>query len=169
MHVNEHELWDLYDEQRRPTGRTQKRGEYIKQGDYHLVVNVLLLNSKKELLITKRAPDKSSPNLWEFPGGAAVSGDTSVMAAVREIKEEAGVILDPADGILLNTQMNSRSFFDKWLFKKDVALADIILQEGETVDARWVSFEELLTIAKLGQFIRIENLQDSLEQIERFL
>lgn len=55
------ELWDIYDENRNKTGRFAERGVYrLKKGEYHIVVVALILNSKKEILITKRAATKKS-------------------------------------------------------------------------------------------------------------
>ncbi len=50
------ELWDIYDETGRPTGRTPPRGALQQPGDYHLVCTVILLNKKGQLLCTHRAP-----------------------------------------------------------------------------------------------------------------
>ncbi|MBR5797799.1 MAG: NUDIX domain-containing protein, partial [Clostridia bacterium] len=75
------------DENRRPTGRTHLRGVPLPTGDYHLVVLVLLQNDQGECLITRRAPNKGYPNMWEFTGGSALAGDDSLHAALREAKE----------------------------------------------------------------------------------
>ena len=36
------ELWDVYDADRRLTGRTMVRGERFQPGDYHLVVHICI-------------------------------------------------------------------------------------------------------------------------------
>ena len=53
------ELWDLYDKYKNPLGKTHVRGEKIKSGEYHIVVDVLSVNHKGQILIAKRHPDKS--------------------------------------------------------------------------------------------------------------
>ena len=45
------EIWDLYDKDRNPTGETMVRGERMPEGRYHLIVDVLFLNSKGETLL----------------------------------------------------------------------------------------------------------------------
>ena len=53
------ELWDIYDGNKKNTGRTAERGVYeFKDGEYHLVVQAIILNTKNEILISKRAPFK---------------------------------------------------------------------------------------------------------------
>ena len=77
------ELWDLYDKDRKPLGKTHVRGVPLKKGEYHLVVFVWVFNSTGQVLMTKRAPEKQSyPNLWEHTGGSVLSGETSRQAIV---------------------------------------------------------------------------------------
>lgn len=53
------ELWDIYDENKNKTGRTAIRDVTILQkGEYHIVVTGIILNSKNEILISKRATNK---------------------------------------------------------------------------------------------------------------
>ena len=53
------ELWDIYDRNKQKTGKTAERGVYqFKEGEYHIVVTGIILNSKNEILISKRAEFK---------------------------------------------------------------------------------------------------------------
>ena len=49
------ERWDLYDENRRPTGEIMLRGQAVPEGRYHLTVDLLFLNSRGETLLQRRA------------------------------------------------------------------------------------------------------------------
>ena len=48
------ELWDVYDEERRLTGRTMVRGEAYPEDGYHLVVHMCVFNSRGEMLLQRR-------------------------------------------------------------------------------------------------------------------
>ena len=86
------EFWDIYDENRVKTGRTAERDKYeFKEGEYHIVVTGIILNSKYEILISKRAPWKRHGSLWECNGGSILSGETSLEGILRELKEELGI------------------------------------------------------------------------------
>ena len=85
------ELWDIYDENRQLTGRLQRRGDPMQEGDYHLSVHVWMQNSRGEFLITQRSPNKGYPLMWESTGGSALTGDDSLTAALREVEEETGL------------------------------------------------------------------------------
>ena len=87
------EYWDIYDENRNKTGRIYRRGDEMQSGDYHLVIHVCIFNSKNELLIQRRHPDKIGwPGIWDISAaGSALQDEDSRMAAIREVKEELGI------------------------------------------------------------------------------
>jgi 8-oxo-dGTP diphosphatase len=153
INANAQEKWDVLDEHRQPTGRTHPRGVPLPQGDYHLVVLVLLQNDNGELLITRRAPTKGYPNMWEVTGGSALAGDDSLHAALREMREETGIELDPACGRVVASEQWSDSFCDVWLFRQNFDPSTVILQEGETTAAMAASREQILQMEREGEFI----------------
>lgn len=63
------ELWDLYNQERKRTGRLHERGTPIPQGFYHIVVSVWIVNNKGEYLMSQRHPNKLYPGYWECTGG----------------------------------------------------------------------------------------------------
>lgn len=158
--VGNGELWDIYDGERKMTGRTHARGKEMARGDYHIVVNVWVVNSKGEFLITKRAPNKNFPNIWESTGGSAVAGDSSLEAAVREVKEETGLSVLPENGKLLFTFKRENSFCDVWLFRQDFDIDDVVLQEGETCDAKWANKKEITEMIRTGEFFRFSYIDE---------
>jgi 8-oxo-dGTP diphosphatase len=147
------ELWDVLDEHRQPTGRKHPRGVPLPEGDYHLVVLVLLPTDKGEFLTTRRAPTKGYPNMWEFTGGSALAGDDSLHAALREMREETGIELDPACGRVVASEQWSDSFCDVWLFRQNFDPSAVILQEGETTAAMAASREQILQMEREGEFV----------------
>jgi len=98
------EIWDILDENRTRTGRTHRRADNMRPGDYHLVVRLWIMNSKGQLLITRRALNKIGfPGMWEIPSGSVLAGGESLQAAVREAREECGITLLPVNGELAST------------------------------------------------------------------
>ncbi|PNW83845.1 hypothetical protein CHLRE_04g217946v5 [Chlamydomonas reinhardtii] len=49
------------------------------------------------VLLAQRPVGKSNAGLWEFPGGKVDPGETPEAALVRELYEELGISVDPAD------------------------------------------------------------------------
>lgn len=137
------ELWDLLDKDRKPLGRTHNRKDPMIEGEYHIVVEVITVNSEGQLLITLRDPNKeTNPDFWEYTGGSAVSGEDSREAAIRELFEETGISVKPEDLSYLGTVMGRTAIIDTYIIVKDIRKSEIVLQEGETVDSKIITFSE---------------------------
>jgi len=163
------ELLDVYDANRKLTGKTRRRGEPPQPGEYNLVVLVCLMNSNGQFLITKRAPNKSYAGMREFQGGCAVAGDDSRTAAVREVKEEAGLDLRPDNGELVFSRQFKHSFYDVWLYLQDFDIKDVALQPGETVDAKLATMDEIRDILNAYQFVPDDFIEGLFEKAENRL
>jgi 8-oxo-dGTP diphosphatase len=61
----------------------------------HVVAAIFTKGEK--VLACRRASYKSSPGLWEFPGGKVENGESSFAALEREIKEELGFECKPSE------------------------------------------------------------------------
>ena len=80
------ELWDIYDKNKKKTGRVAERDKYqFKEGEYHIVVTGIIMNSKNEILISKRAEHKNFGLMWECNGGSILAGETSLEGVIREL------------------------------------------------------------------------------------
>ena len=165
---NADELWDVYDENRRLTGRTHRRGDLLKKGDYHLSVEIWQQNSRGEVLITRRAPNKGYPLLWETTGGSALMGDDSLSAALREVKEETGFTLNPENGRLIFSSQGEDWFKDVWYFRQDFDIEKVILQEGETCEAKYASPEEILALQESGEMVSYPAFEKMLGIIKKY-
>ncbi len=142
------EIWDLYDASRAPLGVTHPRGRQypLPAGTYHLVVYILTVSADGRLLLTRRAPTKRAfPGFFEFTGGSGVAGEDSLTAARRELCEETGLSPSPEAMTRLAALRIPEAFADVYLVRlATVAEATAVtLQEGETVESRWVTFYEL--------------------------
>ncbi len=160
------ELWDVYDQHRRPTGRLQRRGDPIAPGDYHIVVHAWVQCGDGRYLITKRSPNKGFPLMWETTGGSALSGEDSLTAALREVREETGITVPASSARLVETRPWIDHFDDIWLFRGDFSLSDVRLLEGETCDATLATAHEILTLWRSGRFVPIDDLDRLLSKIE---
>lgn len=161
----EEEFWDIYDKDRIRTGRLHRRGERMKEGEYHLVVHVCIFNSRNQLLVQQRQPFKRGwPNMWDVTvGGSAIAGDSSVQAAEREVLEELGLKLDLA-GRRPNFTMNfSDGFDDYYIVEQDVDINRLCLQEEEVQRVRWVDREEALKMMEAGIMIPYWFLEELFE------
>lgn len=140
------ELWDLYDKDRLKLGKTHERGKPITEGEYHIVADVWSINKEGMILITQRHPDKPYGLLWECSGGSITVGETSLVGAARELKEEVGLDVKADELELLHTIRLSDRFVDTYITCQDFKIKDLELQEEEVVDARFVTFDEMIAM-----------------------
>ena len=127
------EKWDLYNAKREKSGITVCRGEIIPKGLYHLSVSAWIVNQQGQYLLSQRHPKKQYPLYWECTGGSVLSGETSLQGAIREVKEELGILLTPGSEKLIyqSRRENVQDFYD--------------------VDVQWVSSDKLFEMFRLKQ------------------
>ena len=93
------EKWDILNAAGEPTGETVVRaGNALKEGQFHLVVHVWVINDKKKTLIQKRSDNvEILPGIWATTSGSALSGETALDAVKRELSEELGISAEESD------------------------------------------------------------------------
>ena len=150
------EIWDLYDKNGKLTGKDHIRGEKVPDGYFHLVVHVWIKNSKGEYLIAQRAADRPTfPLMWECVGGSVTKGENGLQGAVREVKEEVGIDLSPANGKLVFSRVRKHfnDIFEVWLFDYD---GDIDLKNATTAEVAqtaWLNRSEIKALFEQGEFV----------------
>lgn len=152
------EYFDILNENGNPTGEKKLREEVHKDGDWHRSVDIWIMNSKSELLIQKRAPQKESyPNLWEVScSGHVNTGEKSVNAAVRELKEELGVDIDGNQleflfedkeiNITNNDTFINKEFKEIYLLRLDLLIEDYDMQHEEVSEIKYVKHNKLQSL-----------------------
>ena len=89
------ELLDVLNENGIKTGEVLPRKEVHRQGLWHRIIVVAIVNEKNEILIQQRSHDKDkNPDMWDISvTGHLSAGQDSLTAATREISEEVSVSL----------------------------------------------------------------------------
>ena len=147
------ELWDAYDKDGNQLGFDLVRGEPVPEGAYHLVVEVVTVTEDGRVLLTQRHPQKHFGLKWEITGGSVVKGEEPRTAAARELLEETGIRL-PAEELRYLyplTVPKHKSIYHTFMAVLP-APCDVTLQATETVDARWLPYEEFLEFAKTEDY-----------------
>ena len=165
------ELWDIYDKDKKPTGRTMKRNDWcLKEGEYHLSVLGVIQRPDGKYLITKRAADKAwAPGWWEVSGGAAIAGETSEEAVKREILEQTGLDVTNAEGGFLfsyhreNPGEGDNYFVDVYKYHMDFTEEDIKLQTEETNAFQIADAAQLSEYDKQGIFLHYQSIKQALQ------
>jgi mutator protein MutT len=146
---------DIYDRNRRKTGRVHRRGTPWHDGEYGLVVCVWVYDGQGNVLLTRRAKEKSFPGTWENSGGAAQAGETSLQAIARELFEETGIQAQQSEFELIDSGRDRNTFFDYYCLKRNTPLEELKLLPGETDGAQWVSLERVHEMIRQKKICRV--------------
>ena len=144
------ELRDLYDKDRKLTGKKIYKGQNIPQGRYYITVVIFIQNSKNEFLLQKRSKNKDGK--WATTGGHPVSGQTSKEGIITEVKEELGIDIVPENIKLFKTIKTEDDFVDIYYLKENVDVTKIKIQKEEVSDIKWATIEEIKKLIKSEAF-----------------
>ena len=146
---------DLYDINRKLTGKTIFKNDSIPEKNYIIVVLVFIQNSEGKFLIQKRSKIKNGK--YATTGGHPKSGEDSIQGIISEVKEEIGIELNPNDLQLYYTGRSDteRVFWDDYYIKMDIAdIRNLTLQKEEVESVCWLSIDEIHSLMKENKFFR---------------
>ncbi len=162
------EFWDIYDKDKKLTGRTMKRNDWhMADGDYHLTVLGVIKRPDGKYLITKRVSTKEwAPGAYEVSGGGVRAGESSEEAVRREVLEETGLDIKNAlsGGYVFtyrrdNPEERNNYFVDVYEYIMDVSENDIHLQLEETDGFKFASTDEIKELAVQGKFLHYDSIK----------
>ena len=162
------EFWDIYDKNKQKTGRTMKRNDWcLADDEYHLTVLGVVRRTDGKYLITKRVMTKQwAPGWWEVSGGAAMAGETSKEAVLREVREETGLDVSDWEGGYQftyhreNPGKGDNYFVDVYRFTGDFTEDDLHIQKEETDGYMLATLEDIQAFAKAGIFLHYDSIQE---------
>lgn len=128
----------------------------------HDAVAIFLMNTQKEVLMVKQFRPAQMKETLEIPAGVLdIEGETLESCAIRELKEETGIILSenslkkmvsykPMMGFSNSTMHMFMAMVDK-----NSLVVDNMMQDEDVTDCLWVSIE------RLAELIAKEEVYDS--------
>ena len=156
------ELIDVITEEGALTGESKNKNEIHTKGYWHRTAHIWIVNSKGELIIQKRSPNKINfPDLWDISAAGHISaGQTSLDAAQRETEEELGLRLPIEKFELIATIkrpqiLNNGTYIDNeitdiYLVVFDFNLAELKAQQDEVADIKTMPWRELQALIASG-------------------
>ncbi|MDD7353284.1 MAG: NUDIX domain-containing protein [Peptoniphilaceae bacterium] len=129
------EYWDVYNKKGKWKRRVIRKGERLKNNEYHIIVEGWILRDDGNFIIQRRALEKKSfAGMWYCSaGGSVISGETPKEGMIREFKEELGIDIDSDELRLKRIIIDKNTIFYIYLVHKNISLDDITLQAEEVM------------------------------------
>jgi len=154
--VGEHmteELFDILDEFGQKTNKIKARTLVHRDGDWHKAVHIWIINDQEEILLQRRSKDKDSdPNMLDIScAGHLSTGDSSLIGACRELKEELNLDIDSSQLQFITTLKRSpkhddnfvdNEFDDIYLLKTTKKITDLRYQTEEISEIFFVPYKK---------------------------
>lgn len=119
----------------------------------------VLLIEDSQVLLMRRFQTGYSDGKYSLPAGHLDGGESLIQAAVREVAEEVGVVIDPCDLELVHVMSRPKAndaervdFFFK--AEKWVGIPQII-EPNKCDDLRWTKLDELSKIEMVGSVVQM--------------
>lgn len=144
------EQFDLCSKDRVPLGRKGLRGLELAENEYHIVVMAILINEDDNVLITKRSENKIAGGKWECTAGSVVAGEKSKDAVIREIREEIGILVQIDYEKPVSHFISEDAIWDIWVVRTANSIEELILQQEEVDEAKYVAISEIKMIIDSG-------------------
>ena len=160
------EKWDIYNSSEKKTGKVLTRGEKLSEREFHLVVHIWIKNQANFLIQKRPRHLEWKPGIWATTGGSAIAGEFPVDAAIRETREELGIVFKENDFVLINKETHKNNFTYIYKVNSCVALSDIKFDPNEVENVKYVSMSILKEMIIKGKFINygdkyFQNVWDS--------
>jgi 8-oxo-dGTP diphosphatase len=122
---------------------------------------VVVWHGDRVLLVRRDKPPRHGQ--WSLPGGAQQLGETLAETARREVREEAGLEVEPAEIVatldLIERDPDRRVRYHYTLIDFTAEAASPVLRPGsDAADARWFTLPEVDTLGLWSETVRVIKL-----------
>lgn len=110
--------------------------------------SVVIVRNKCGEILTLR--NNRKPQKLELPGGGIEMGELPVDGAVREIRQETGIVISPCDLLWVGNFVFRERYGIVHLFEYKHAFTGMLPEHtsNEVAEKRWMSGNEILTLSR---------------------
>ncbi len=170
LNGKELELLDILGEDGEPTGHVKERSMVHQEGDFHRTVHIWVVRKRVDggldVLLQKRSEQKDAyPGCYDISAAGHVqAGDDYGSSAVRELKEELGIVAEEkdlrfigfhegyAEDIFWGRPFKNWELSAVFLYESAVEEESLILQESEVEKVVYMDYEKILEGIREGSF-----------------
>lgn len=140
------EILQCFDEHKNPTiGRPRSVIKTEPRQYWYGLSKIWVVNSKAQILCSKRSLDTADPGLWQtYFGGHLPFGLSFTENAVKELREESGIEVQEQDLFLIEDGINEekKNFFESFVVLYNGENIDITKTDGEVTEAKWMDMDD---------------------------
>ena len=108
-------------------------------------VSVMITDESGKILLLKRSESSQfAPGEWEFINGSIDPGETAEQAAIREISEETGIVVEPSS-LIWGDSFETTDADGRWVVipYKVSTTSTVVSLSDEHSESQWVTLNEL--------------------------
>ena len=172
------EFLDIVNEHGIPTGQIVDRDTAHLKGIWHRTSHVWLVRKKNDtvqVLLQKRAAIKSFPGCYDISSAGHIpAGEDFIPSALRELKEELGVVAKADeliccgdrtiiwDDVFFGKEYHDRQYTRVFVLWKDLEETDFRLQQEEVESVRWMEFDLCMKSVENNAFLHCIEMEELL-------
>ncbi len=145
---SQQELLTEVDSKNNVIGPIARGVAHSSKDKFYRTIYVIIKNHDGKILLQRRSATKDLyPNCWDLSvGGHVEFGDNYIDTAVRELKEEVGIVVSQKGlafmGEVLVRLPTSNEFF--YIYEYTLAPSDnIMLSKDEVADSKWATIKQI--------------------------
>jgi len=119
-------------------------------GKTNIASECLVIRNEKVLMFKRSETSKKFPGFWIGPGGHIDENEDPMLAAIREIQEEAGVSVGMEDiklkAIATHFHVDLNETWISFVFLAKIDKDQDTSEENDEGKAHWIPLKELLTM-----------------------
>lgn len=155
------EYLDILDENGKLTGIKKDRNTVHKDGDWHKVVQIFVVNNNNIMLQQRSLLKKSDPGKWCASASGHISaGENSIDTAKKEFREELGINLYENEIKLIDTfkspsirynnneKIINNHFVDLYVVNKEIDINNVKIQKEEVNQVSYFTISEFISMVK---------------------
>ncbi len=159
--------WDLYDKDLNIV-KSINEDESIPNDLYHLTINIWIINSKKQVLLLKKAInyDLRYPGCWTGLNGNVLESNTSLDTIPLVIKDKLNLDIELSNikEVGLDFRDPHNYIYNTFIINEDIKEKKLVLNEEQYTKCKYVDYDELINMINNGE---IE--YPLIERIEKYL
>ena len=137
----------LYDVNKQLVKKGLEVGKSVPDNMYVLITMIFIINDKNEVLVERCS--RSRGGRYRFITSDVRVGEDSQESIIRKVYDDFGLKIE--NPTLINTFKGTNAFYDYYIYKDNVDIKSLVLQE-DIDEVKWVSIDRIIDMIQKDTF-----------------